>query len=106
MSEANHVDMRLKVICDIVMRDIAKPTYIESRLMMSDLLSEASPAPRMVEQREQYNVSKRWVASGEKRTYSAMTEEEYMKILFKRHNEHHLGIGVYNLLISSCLRLQ
>lgn len=37
MSSAKFVDVRLKFICDIAKRDILRPEYDESRLMMADI---------------------------------------------------------------------
>jgi hypothetical protein len=44
--------IRIKFICDYARRGIVVPKYVESRLMKADLLTKASPAPRMAELRQ------------------------------------------------------
>ncbi|KAG3137919.1 hypothetical protein PI124_g128 [Phytophthora idaei] len=55
MASAKHVDIRVKIICDFARKGIVKPEYVESRLMMADLLAKALPAPRIAELREIFN---------------------------------------------------
>lgn len=53
MSSAKHLDVRLKYICDVAKRDIVRPEYLESRLMMADILTKA---PRTAELRELFSL--------------------------------------------------
>ena len=52
MKSAKHVDIRVQFIRDFAKRGIITPSYVESRIMMADLLHKALPAPRMMESRE------------------------------------------------------
>ena len=49
MASTKHVDIRVKFICDIAKKGMFKPKFVESRLMMADLLTKPLPAPRMME---------------------------------------------------------
>ena len=56
MSSAKHVDVRVKFICDVARKGLVNPVFVESRLMMVDLLTKALPAPRMMELKELFHL--------------------------------------------------
>lgn len=51
-SKMKHVDVRLKFVCQHSRNGTVKPKYVESNLMMGDLMTKALPAPRLLELRE------------------------------------------------------
>lgn len=56
MSSSKHVDVRLKVVCEIEKRDIVRSEYIESRIMMADIYTKALLVPRMAKLMELFSL--------------------------------------------------
>nr|CCA27808.1 PREDICTED: hypothetical protein [Albugo laibachii Nc14] len=47
MNRAKHVDIRAKLIRNFAKRGIVMPDYVESRLMMADLLTKGATRPQV-----------------------------------------------------------
>ena len=56
LASAKHVDIRVNFIGNFAKCGITKPAYVESRLMMADLLTKALPAPRLAELRADFSL--------------------------------------------------
>nr|CCA25252.1 AlNc14C284G10161 [Albugo laibachii Nc14] len=49
IANAKHVNIRVKFYRDFANRGIVRPAYVKLRIMMTDLLTRALPAPRLAE---------------------------------------------------------
>ena len=56
MASVKHVGLSAKYMCDYAKKGLVKPQYVESRLMMADMLTKALSASRMSELREIFNL--------------------------------------------------
>ena len=56
MSSVEHVDVRMKFICDYARKDIVKPMFVKSSFMKADLLTKVLPAPRTAELQKLFNL--------------------------------------------------
>lgn len=56
MASAKHVDIRIQFVCDFTIKTIIKTKYVESGLMMAELLAKALPAARLAELRGIFSV--------------------------------------------------
>ena len=66
MANSEHVDIIVKFIRDFTNQGILRPEYVESRLMMANLLTKVLPEPRLAQLQEILGCVK-WEITGARR---------------------------------------